>query len=473
MTEPQEMFRSQFQLPSHAQNPSCSIELLGFVTVEASPFQPLQATYRQETLIIGEAPLKIENSNVPWTCFFRPTFDSWRPSPRLAIAIVFFCPVPENVDCNQLREMDSSHKLVGNLSMTTHNTTWVATFETKAVVKINHRASRKKKENGGLGKVSLSQPTACLAITYETSNERKREVNGAMVFEWVRYYATLGFNVMLYDKNGEHQSSIFTDAYGLSQNQQGNRDWLKRVDYHPYTIFGLLTGEKSNLKYDNTNVNHQDMIFLDDDKTATLTHCRFEASALHGSDNVLVADFDEFLYCPSAKVNFASQFSYMNLLMTSYRTEQVDELIFLQIWVAANLNKGKYSTLMDCLIDHVNHTSSIINCFGGFNHNNGMFFVGKSISLGHKCPMTNFHNSCHSSTCLCTSAYAGAHSLMKCIPQNERCYFIHLSTNPQEYSKYPVSNETLLYMENNDSELQQMLNAKDDTIHFFNHENGA
>ena len=358
--------------------------------------------------------------------------------------------------------------------MTTHNTTWVATFETKAAVKIIHRPHRKKREkSGSLGKISLSQPTACLAITYETSNERKREVNGAMVFEWVRYYATLGFNVMLYDKNGEHQSSIFTDAYGLSQNQQGNRDWLKRVDYHPYTIFGLLTGEKSNLKYDNTNVNHQDMIFLDDDKTATLTHCRFEASALHGSDNVLVADFDEFLYCPSAKVNFASQFSYMNLLMTSYRTEHVDELIFLQTWVAANLNKGKYSTLMDCLVDHVNHTSSIINCFGGFKHNNGMFFVGKSISLGHKCPMTNFHNSCHSSTCLCTSAYAGAHSLMKCIPQNERCYFIHLSTNPQEYSKYPVSNETLLYMENNESELQQMLNAKDDTVRFFNHENGA
>ena len=34
------------------------------------------------------------------------------------------------------------------------------------------------------------------------------------------------------------------------------------------------------------------------DKTLTLTQCRFEARALFGIDRVLVADFDEFLYCP-------------------------------------------------------------------------------------------------------------------------------------------------------------------------------
>ena len=460
------MFRSQFQLPPYAQNSSCSIELLGFVSVELPPFQRDQIHNQKEKLIIGEAPLRIEKSSVPWSCFFRPTFDSLRPPVLVAIPIVFFCPVPENVDCNQLREMDTSHKLVAKLTMTTHNTTYEATFETKAVVKHSQGALGEEKKKD---RISLPRPTACLAIPYETSHERKREVNGAMVFEWVRYYATLGFNVMIYDKNGEHHRSIFSDAYGLSQNQQGNRDWLKRVDYHSYTIFGLFQ-ENSKLKFDNTN-DKLDIKPLDDDKTATLTLCRFEASALHGSDNVLVSDFDEFLYCPSAKATFASQSSYMNLLLTSYRAEQIDELTFFQIWVVPNLNKGKYNTIMNCLVDHVNSKSSIINCYGGFKHNIGLFFLGKSISLGHKCPMTNYHNSCSSSTCLCTPAYSGSHSSMN-IRLHDRCYFIHLSTNPRDYTKYPVSNETLSYMENNDSELKQILNTKDEILNLFSHEVG-
>ena len=126
---------------------------------------------------------------------------------------------------------------------------------------------------------------------------------------------------------------------------------------------------------------------------------------------------------------------------------------------------------MDCLSDHVNQTVSIIDCFGGFKHNHGIFFVGKSIHLGHKCPVTNFHNSCHSSDCLCISAYAGPHNLMKTMPHADRCYFIHLSTNPKEYSRYAISNETTLYMDNNPSELTQILNTNDDFRNFANHQN--
>ena len=462
MTEPLATFRSQFQLPLHAQQPLCSIELLGFVRL--GPAAPFQGKYRQ-TLITGEASLHIENSTVPWSCFYRPTFETWRKTPTLAISIVFFCPVPPNVDCTQLQEMNISSRAAGHLSMTTHNTTWDAIFEGAAII----APPPSKEKVVGLGTFILPQPTACLAITYETSHEKKKEVNGALVYEWVRYYATLGFNVMIYDKNGANRNSIYTGKYGLSQNQHG-RDWLKKVDYHPYTVFGLISGDNSNLKYDNTKFK-SDILFLDDDKTATLTHCRFEASTLYGSDNVLVADFDEFLYCPSAALNFASQQSYMNTLMATYRAEKVDELVFLQLWVVPNLHKGKYGNLMDCLTDHVNRTISIIECFGGIKHNNGVFFVGKSIHLGHKCPVTNFHNSCHSSDCICVSAYSGVHSTMMTMPHSDRCYFIHLSTNPKEYSKFPVSNETTLYVESHESELTQILNTNDDIRGFINHDN--
>lgn len=468
MSVPLEMFRSQFQLPLHAQQPLCSIEILGYIRLgQAAPFH---GKYRH-TLIMGEASLKIENSVVPWSCFFRPAFDSWRKNPTFAISMLYFCPVPPNYDCNQLPEMDTSSKVIGFLSMTTHNTTWEARIDAAAIAKL---PIREMYPAGflrvGYGSVLPPVLTACLAITYETSHEKKKEVNGAIVYEWVRYYATLGFNVMIYDKNGGNRNAIFNEKYGLSQNQHG-RDWLDKVDYHPYTVFGLITGDSNVWKYDNTKFKY-DVLFFDDDKTATLTHCRFEASTLYGSDNVLVADFDEFLYCPSGALNFAGQQSYINSLVTTYRANNVDELVFLQMWVVANLHNGKYDTLMDCLSDHVNRSASILECFGSFKHNNGIFFLGKSFQLGHKCPITNFHNSCHSSECQCLAAYSGMYPFMKTMPYADRCYFIHLSTNPKEYSKYSVSNETLLYMANHESELTQIINTNDDSVLFVNHDNG-
>lgn len=344
MTEPLETFRSQFQLPVHAQRPVCSVELLGFVRLGPPPFP---GKYRYK-LITGEASLKVENSTVPWFCFYRATFESWRTSPTLALSVVYFCPVPQNIDCNQLQEMDITLRAVGHLSMTTHNRTWDADFEAAA---INYPPSPEENESG-LGNVILPQPTACLAIPYISIQKNKRRVNEALVFEWVRYYATLGFKVMVYDKNGAHRDAICTDAYGLSQKQHG-RDWLKMVDYYPYTIFGLLTKENSNLQYDNTRYGEtDDDLFIDDDKTATLTHCRFETSTLYGSDNVLVADFDELLYCPSAALNYESQQLYKNILMATYRSYEIDELVFLQIWVTENLHNRKYSSILGCLRDH-------------------------------------------------------------------------------------------------------------------------
>ena len=454
MTAPRETFRSQFQLPLHAQRPVCSIELLGFVRLGPPPFL---GRFRG-TLVSGEASLQIENSTVPWSCFYRANFESWRTSPTLALSVVYFCPVPQNIDCNQLQEMDISSRAVGHLSMTTHNRTWDADFEAAAIA----GPPVPRPNDYGLGNVIISQPTACLAIPYATSHDNKKIVNDALVFEWVRYYATLGFNVMIYDKNGAHRDAIYTDAYGLSQKQHG-RDWLNNVDYHPYTVFGLLTKDHTDLKYDNTKFGN-DIVFLDDDKTATLTHCRFEAKTLYNSDNVLVADFDEFLHCPSAALNYESQRSYMNTLMATYRGKEIDELVFLQVWVAANLHDGKYVSILDCVRDHVNRTVSIIDCYGGFKHNNGGFFVGKSIQLGHKCPVTNFHNSCHSSDCICTSAYSGLHSLMKTMGLHDRCYFLHLSTNPNEYVSHPPSNETLLYMAGHKSELTQILENIEATV---------
>ncbi len=59
------------------------------------------------------------------------------------------------------------------------------------------------------------------------------------------------------------------------------------------------------------------------DKINTLTHCRFEAKALFNTDNVLVVDFDEFLYCNGAHdvLSAASQMEYVMNVMRQQKQD--------------------------------------------------------------------------------------------------------------------------------------------------------
>ena len=64
----------------------------------------------------------------------------------------------------------------------------------------------------------------------------------------------------------------------------------RRQQPHPQTPL-----EKHHLRY------------ADNDKTDTLTWCRFDARTQYGYTTVLVVDYDEFLYCPRAKASFRAQ----------------------------------------------------------------------------------------------------------------------------------------------------------------------
>ena len=53
--------------------------------------------------------------------------------------------------------------------------------------------------------------------------------------------------------------------------------------------------------------NKHNLRFADNDKTDTLTWCRFDARTQYGLTDILVVDYDEFIYCPRAKASFSAQ----------------------------------------------------------------------------------------------------------------------------------------------------------------------
>lgn len=101
-----------------------------------------------------------------------------------------------------------------------------------------------------------------------------------------------------------------------------------------------------------------------------------------------MADFDEFLYCPVAGPTASQQAIYVANYMDTYRAQSFDQITIPQRYVA-NLTESP----RDCVIEQVRVNSSVLNCFGPYE-----FYMGghsiKSIHLGHKCPLTGYHQSC-------------------------------------------------------------------------------
>ena len=457
VTSPVDDFKNRFKLPEHAKNPECSFELLGYMRFgDISPFTTSQ--FRND-LIIGEAPMTILQSEVPWTCLYRAAYDTWRLTPTLAIPIAFYCPVPKGTSCKELREMNKtiSSNIVGHLKMEVENVTWTGEFSSALPPpdfededdaygnKVPTRHGRNRK-----------RPTTCLVIPYESTEKHKKTVNGAMIYEWIRYYARLGFTVLVYDKNGANREAIYHSEYSAQRNKLGYQ-WFGNVFYHPYTVFGLLSNKSAHVTYDNSHyipANVRTLLHLDDDKTATLTYCRFEANSLFGNDYVIVADFDEFLYCPAAASTLMGQRAYIHNLLHSYKQQNFAQLQMRQLWVPFKTFGGNYSTATDCLTHHITNRLSILDCYAGFRDNIGDFFYGKSAHLGHTCLVTNFHYSCNTGDCTCPTT--GVSTSRSALGPDDACYYLHLSTNKIDFLKQNLSESTQKRFETEQSEISMI-----------------
>jgi hypothetical protein len=294
---------------------------------------------------------------------------------------------------------------------------------------------------------------ACLVVPYASSLEDKSQVNKALIYEWVRHYSLLGFLVMVYDRDGLHERAIFHSRYGRSQGDEGQ---LRNIVYYPYTVLGLFDGSTKGIRYDNTEnlekvgkrkqslvefegpgKGRDRMKYTDADKMATLSHARFEASALFGIENVLVADFDEFLYAPHAKATLQAQRLAISRLFTDLRKVGIEQLAVQRVVPAyrSHLNGDdtrRYRTVMECLVEKIDAKSPFFECY---SDSKAIFtLVGpleKSIHLGHICPFTSFHYSCrpgveaHEHECRCYSMTDG---------KSSKAVFLHLATSNERFS---------------------------------------
>lgn len=108
----------------------------------------------------------------------------------------------------------------------------------------------------------------------------------------------------------------------------------------------------------------------------TLTHCRFEAKAVFGIDNILVVDFDEFLFCPQGGVDPKSQSKYINSYVQYHREFDVDQITIPQRYIA-----NRTLSVRKCVTDKVRDGQNFFTCFAPY-----FFYMGghgfKSFHLG-------------------------------------------------------------------------------------------
>jgi hypothetical protein len=280
-------FRAQFILPEYAVNSVCSIEVLGIAKISKyGLFSPSNRVHS----FVGEASIVIKDRSIEWRCFYRPLFENWRPdlvySEPNFWSVFMFCPAPDAEKCEKLNESLLKMKKMKKDLLTTGYVSfrdkslkalgWKSAFEFNFVPR-KRFLSIDSSDGQKIEALKKLNAAVCLSIPYTSSYSTKESANGAMLLEFIRYYATLGFKVLIYDRDGANKKHIFNSKYGSAQNITIPKGSLV---YNPYTIRGLLDPAKKGAKYDNiegSNSNNWQRRFQSQghDKVLTLTHCSY------------------------------------------------------------------------------------------------------------------------------------------------------------------------------------------------------
>lgn len=407
----------------------CSFEILGYVRLDVQ--NPILRWNKEAAPMLGRGRLVHRTKRAhKWDCYWRVVFGHFENVEldlgSMYSSIVFFCPVPPHQKqkhvCDSLMkyyELSSTNTYEIQMHIKDPNTRneviWVNRFKgwTRFEDKVGPPPSEILNEN------HLVNPklAVCLSIPYTSSNPEKTIGNGALLAEFIRYYTNLGFKVFVYDRDGMNKKYLQNTPYMIARNI--TLDYV----YYNYTIRGLLDKGMTGMRYDNENEAAQPVLreIQDWDKTLTNTHCRFEVKAVHQIENVMVTDFDEFLYCPEAAPTFAAQKLNLESMIKYHERLKFGQIAFPQRWIITRTNSPR-----DCMIDHAKKGESVFDCFGPYKYVAGGF-NSKSLHLGHKCVATDFHYSCsngpYNHNCMCQFD-----------TQHIRCNVIHLSSQLERYA---------------------------------------
>jgi hypothetical protein len=472
-----EIFRGHLKLPPYALWPACSFEVLGYVRLGIE--EPFDYGLRKDP-IVGKATMQIEG-NQTWPCFYRSLYENWRQETEFSDpnfwSTVFYCPAEDDNECKYFESHIFNRQDTASFKIDFPHKSgkiWSADFTARLVSK----KSRALDHVQAIGSMNYTLPMGiCLAIPYTSSDPEKEIGNGAILFDWVRYHTALGIKVIIYDRDGSNRRHLFDSAYGRAMKYDTDKVSSLNVVYHPFTIRGLLDETRKGMRYDNTELKDEKKTADEDaffrsrfesqghDKTQTLTHCRFEAKALYGIDNVLVIDFDEFLYCPPGGTTAKSQGDYIRRLVHLHRVQGIEQLTIPQRFVG-----NMTSSPRNCVVSRAKQGKSIFDCFSSYKFYNGGHSV-KSLHIGHKCPLTGYHQACtgpadapRSYDCLCDSRLMRQNNWRPYAHREDReCAVMHLSTKVNNYivPLYKFNEEERRAMALVKSELKEIVESVD------------
>lgn len=411
----------------------CSFEILGFVRLDVQ--KPILRKNKQNKPLLGHGKLLI-GTNFNFQCFWRVVFGHYEHTTLKMGAtfssIVFYCPAPRihmnfrrtkqicaDISSRLRNKQINNYEVTMSIEDTEQSTLNKVDWKNKFAARIfldNKDASTKRQVLDSTQKFAV-----CLSIPYSSSDPEKVISNGALLAEFIRYYSLLGFKVFVYDRDGMNKAVLDKSPYMVARNI--TLDFV----YYNYTIYGLLNPDTFGMRYDNEYETTKPVLreIQDWDKTLTNTHCRFEVKATQKIQNVLVVDFDEFLYCDEAKPTFTDQKRNIHIMLKNLHSLSFGQISFPQRWIITRTDNPR-----SCMINNSKNGQSVFDCFGPYKYLAGGFSA-KSLYLGHKCVATDFHFSCsdrsfnYNYNCLCQSD-----------TQHNRCNLIHLSSQLRKYTRF-------------------------------------
>lgn len=443
--------------------PMCSIEMLGSVIFDKD--EPFTKEHKAYGPSIGKAFISIPYvlPGQEWQCYYRSLFENWRKEvdqtkPNFW-STFFYCPIFSVISCEKMRNhvvVTENSEVNVFLKMNLEVVEWYTNFAVKLSQPLRYHQIKNPQDNIELG--------VCLPIPYTSTDDDKQLANAMMMLDWIRYYSLIGFKVFVYDRDAMNSKIIYDLAskYPIV---------AENLVYYNFTLRGELDPTDRGLKYDNneqlnghlpvdekkiqalSRLPYSRFLLQGIDKTQTLTHCRFEASSVYGIENVLVIDYDEFLYCPQAEANATAQRLQLKKVLIPLKRSGYDQVAMYQRFVA-----NKTASVRDCLISQAKKNRSIFDCYGSYKYKIKIHYI-KSFHFGHTCPLTGYHQACPMTNlprafdCICSS-FLFKERVKK------SCMFIHTSSklqvfqNPKETYTDPVD---LLAIQEQRNEISTLL----------------
>ena len=260
-----DIIHEEFKLSPAEISPDCSIELLGYIILDIT--EPFMRTNRYTGPITGKSILFILNTE--WICYYRAIFENWRPETDRTKPnnwpVLFYCPAPKKSLCDLILTDNISRnnqpmlmKMI--LPINYENRNKITSFKSNFEAKLNPLTRPIEWNNNN----SHTKLAICTVIPYSSTDPEKRETNGVMLLEWIRYYHKLNMKIIIYDRDGSTSQYISQLSPSIASS----------LMYYNYTIRSLLDPASKGLKYDNNELNGA--IFEDTLKQTKSRGSRFE-----------------------------------------------------------------------------------------------------------------------------------------------------------------------------------------------------